>query len=92
MVKSHSCASCHSADGTSLSGPTWKGLAGSQVQLKDGSTVVADDEYLHRSIADPDAQIRAGYNAGSMSALMRNQNKLTDDEITQIVAYLDTLR
>ena len=47
---------CHSADGRSSVGPTWKGLYGSEVELEDGTTVTADDEYLVRAIKDPEAE------------------------------------
>ena len=33
------CASCHSVDGTRREGPTWQGLAGSDVTLDDGTVV-----------------------------------------------------
>jgi hypothetical protein len=38
-----------------MTGPSWKGLAGSQVKLGDGRTVAADDAYLTRHIIEPDA-------------------------------------
>ena len=34
-------------------GPTWKGLYGSEVKLVDGTTVTADETYLKESITDP---------------------------------------
>ena len=61
QVKASGCTGCHSLDGSARPGPTWKGLAGSQVKLADGSTVTADDEYLLESIADPNAQVVEGF-------------------------------
>ena len=85
LARSEGCMACHSVDGRSSVGPTWKGLYGSEVELEDGTTVTADDEYLVRAIKDPEAERVEGF-----SATMPDR-KLTDDEIDSIVAYLRTL-
>src|SRR5688572_11327318 len=54
------CLSCHTDETTGVA-PTWRGLFGSEVELEDGSTVMADAEYIRRSIVDPHADIVAGY-------------------------------
>src|SRR5687768_2167255 len=61
VVTQRGCASCHAADGSGGVGPKFVGLHGSQVTLADGSTVVADDDYIRRSITDPDAERVEGY-------------------------------
>jgi cytochrome c551/c552 len=71
LARRYNCVSCHSTTGATLAGPTWKGLAGSTVKLSDGRTVVADHDYLVRSIVDPDAQIVDGYSRGIMSDVIR---------------------
>ena len=53
--------------------------------LADGTTVIADDEYLTTAIADPSAQLVDGY------TLRMPANNLTDAEIADIVAYIKTL-
>ena len=80
------CASCHAADGSGGVGPKFVGLYGSQVTLADGSTVVADDEYLRRSITDPDAERVEGY-AVNMPA-----SDLEPGEIDAVLAYIRELR
>ncbi len=85
LVRSNGCTSCHSTDGRRSLGPTWQGLAGSEVELEGGETVVADDEYLTRAIEDPGAEIVAGY-TGVMP-----RRDLSADEVAAIVAYLHTL-
>lgn len=82
VVRAQGCTACHSADGRDAIGPTWKGLHGSTVQLDDGSSVVADDEYLIRSIEEPDAQIREGFRANMP------QRSLDADELDAVLAYL----
>jgi cytochrome c oxidase subunit 2 len=55
------------------------------VPLDDGTTVVADTDYLKRSISDPKAQKVAGY-----TIEMPNLS-LPDAEIDQIVTYLEAV-
>ncbi|MEO7198770.1 MAG: cytochrome c [Dokdonella sp.] len=88
LVKEYGCTACHAADSTKLVGPGWGGLYGSQVALNDGSTVKADDAYLAESIRKPDAQLVAGYPAGTMPAY---DALLKADEVDAIVAYLHSL-
>ena len=85
LSRSSGCAGCHGPDFGGGAGPTWIGLAGSEVRLADGSVVVADTEYLIRAIANPAAELVADY------TLRMPANNLSDDEIADIVAYIETL-
>lgn len=85
IARSRGCAGCHGTDFDGASGPSWIGLAGSEVELVDGSTVVADHEYLVRAIADPSAEMVAGY------MLQMPANELNDEQIADIVAYIESL-
>lgn len=85
LSRSQGCAGCHGPDFGGGAGPEWIGLAGSEVTLADGSTVVADTAYLVRAIADPAAELVAGYN------LRMPANSLSDEEIAHIVAFIETL-
>ena len=80
------CKACHSIDGSPLIGPTWLGLFGSTVELADGSTVEADEDYLTQSIRDPNAQIVAGFNPGMP------QLPLTDLQVKDVIEFIRTLR
>jgi cytochrome c oxidase subunit 2 len=80
------CASCHGSDGNGNVGPKWIGLADSQVTLSDGTVVTADDDYLYTSIKEPGAMKRRGA-VGIMPS-----NKLTDQEIASIIAYIRALK
>jgi cytochrome c oxidase subunit II len=84
-----SCMGCHSTDGSSKSGPTWKGLAGSQVTLADGRTVTADDAYLQRSIQDPGADVVKGYPDTMKLAI--SKGSISDADAKALVAYMKTL-
>ena len=85
IANTSGCASCHGADGTGGVGPALAGLYGSEVTLADGSTVVADDVYLRRSITDPDADLVEGY------AVKMPVVGLDDDEIEAVLAYIREL-
>jgi cytochrome c oxidase subunit 2 len=87
LVQANGCAACHSIDGSKGIGPTWYGAAGEQVQLADGSTVTADDAYLMESIRQPQAKIVAGFEGQQMPIY-----GFTEEEISDIVAYIKTLR
>ncbi|MFV0308934.1 MAG: c-type cytochrome [Desertimonas sp.] len=85
LAQSKGCASCHGGSGQGGVGPSWIGLAGSEVQLSDGSTVIADEAYLTRAITDPNAEMVDGY------TLQMPTNSLTADEVAQIVDYITAL-
>ena len=84
VAQDNGCAGCHRAGGGGI-GPDWEGLYGSTVTLEDGSTVVADDEYLALAITDPGAQVVDGFNV-SMP-----ERDLSDDDVASIVAYIREL-
>ncbi len=85
LSRSRGCAGCHGQNFGGGAGPEWTGLAGSEVTLADGSTVVADTAYLTRAIADPSAELVADY------TLRMPANNLSDAEIADIVAFIETL-
>ena len=80
------CNTCHKADSGGR-GPVLNGVAGHQVQLADGSTVLADDNYLRESIMNPQAKIVAGY-----QPLMPTFQGLVNEEgLMQLIAYIKSL-
>lgn len=88
LVTKNGCGGCHSITSTPLpSAPTWFALFGSNVELADGSTVVADDAYLIESIKDPKAKEVKGFAPSVMPPYT-----LTDEEVSNIVAYIKTLK
>jgi cytochrome c2 len=81
------CQGCHSIDGSKSSGPTFKGLFGSKVQLTNGQTVTADDAYLMESILDPDKEIVKGYQPGVMSSVIK-PHSVPADQAKQLVDFI----
>ena len=54
------CITCHTGRSDARC-PRLEGLFGTEVQLKDGSVVVADEAYIRESILDPRAKIVSGF-------------------------------
>lgn len=88
LATSLGCVACHSTDGSKLTGPSWKGLYGSQVELEGGSTVTADDAYIHESIVDPNAKVVKGF-APIMPSFA---SQVDDQKVADIIAYIKTLK
>jgi cytochrome c oxidase subunit 2 len=90
LSKVKGCSACHTIDGTALVGPTYKGLFGkTETVVTDGQIrqVVVDEEYIRKSMLEPNADIVEGF-----QPLMPSQEgMITDEEITAIIEYLKTL-
>jgi cytochrome c oxidase subunit 2 len=86
IANQNGCFACHSVDGSIIVGPSWLGLYGSDVPLADGSSVVADDEFISESILDPNAKIVEGFPANAMP-----QYTLTLEEIADIIEFIKSI-
>ena len=88
-MESKGCLGCHTVDGSKKVGPTFKGLFGSTVTvLTNGKerVIVADEEYLKRSVLHPEADIVKGY-PPVMPAIT-----MTHEELEEIIEYLESLK
>ncbi|GIV08100.1 MAG: hypothetical protein KatS3mg019_0191 [Fimbriimonadales bacterium] len=81
------CNACHMSPAVGKDYPDLRGLYGSEVKLKDGSTVIADEEYLRESIINPNKKIVAGYPPS-----MPPYNYLKEEQINQLIAYIKSLK
>ena len=88
LYEQRGCNACHSLTGASGVGPTFKGLFGKTETLQDGSTVVVDENYLRESILIPTASMVQGY----QPVMPSFQGILSDEEITDIIEYIKTLK
>lgn len=82
------CTACHSVDGRAGIGPTVFNLFGATVELQDGTTVPADENYLRTSITDPRARIVKGY----QPLMPTFKGQLTDEEMNALIAYIKSLK
>ncbi len=87
LFRTRGCAQCHSVDGTPGTGPSLAGIFGHAQRLADGTTVVADEDYLRESLLEPTAKVVAGYEP----VMPTYRGRLNDREITALVEYLKTL-
>ena len=83
------CNNCHSLNaGERLIGPSFWGLVGREGRLADGSSYVADEEYIRESIMNPMAKIVEGY-PGAMPSFA---GQLNASKIDAIIAFMKTLK
>ncbi len=80
------CGSCHDA-ASSVHAPPLAGLYGRPVTLADGTRVVADDDYLRRSILAPRSQVVAG----QPNAMPSYAGQVPEEDLLELVAYLRSL-
>lgn len=81
------CGSCHLMDQQGRC-PNLRGLYMKQVQLVDGSTVVADDAYIREKILDPNAKVPFGFQANIMPTF---KGQITEEDIVDVIAYIKSL-
>ncbi|MGZ3797458.1 MAG: c-type cytochrome, partial [Pseudobdellovibrionaceae bacterium] len=79
-----SCIACH--EGPVPMGPRLENIMGKKVELTDGRQVVVDENYLRRSILNPQADIVKGYQAIMPSF----QGQLTEQELAALISYIKT--
>jgi cytochrome c oxidase subunit 2 len=92
IMQNIGCFACHTLDGSKLVGPSFKGIYGSTRKVKTGSEtreVTADDQYIHNSVFNPNADVVDGFNKGLM---LSYQNQLSEDDVKQIIEFLKTVK
>lgn len=92
VLTANGCIACHSLDGTRLVGPSFKGLYGAdrEVLLADGTkrTVIADAEYIKKSIYDPNSEVVDTY----PKVMISYQETINEEQLKQITAYLESIK
>jgi len=78
------CVACHSLDGTDLVGPSLKGTFGTERELTDGTKVVMDENYIRKSILEPQAELVAGF----PPTMPTFQGQLKDAEIDAVIEFI----
>ena len=82
------CNACHTLDGADRIGPSFLNLYNTDRELVDGSVVVADEDYLRRSILEPQAEVTAGYPNNMPSYAGR----LDERQIDGLIAFIKELQ
>jgi len=79
------CGNCHTDKDTERA-PSLYQLMGKTRKFTDGSSVIANEEYIRKAMIDPYEKINAGYQ-NTMSAY----NELSEEEILNLIAYIKSL-
>lgn len=91
ILKENGCLACHSLEGAKLVGPAFNGIYGSKrtVITGDGEiTIDALEDYIKKSIYEPNAEIVKGYNKGLMQSYT---DVISEEDVAKITEYLKTL-
>ena len=83
------CVACHSVDGSTKVGPSWKGMWGNERELADGSKVSADENYVRESILEPSKKVVKGFSAGVMPTY---QGQISEAELSAVIEYIKGLK
>jgi cytochrome c oxidase subunit 2 len=81
------CLSCHSADEHARA-PVLEELYGKEVQLRDGRTVIADEDYIWESIYDPGAKVVEGYE----NIMPTFKGQVSKGEVNELIAFIQSLK
>jgi cytochrome c oxidase subunit 2 len=88
LAASQGCLKCHSIDGSAHIGPTFVDLYRANVELADGTSLIADEAYLTESMMDPRAkQVR-----GFALIMPSYADRLGPGETAALVEYIRSLR
>jgi cytochrome c oxidase subunit 2 len=92
VLEDKGCLLCHSTDGSKMLGPSFALLSkGESKVMTDGQlrSIKIDDNYLKKSIIDPNADIVEGYFKDTMPSF---RDKLKRNEIREIVKSLNEIK
>jgi cytochrome c oxidase subunit II len=80
------CSTCHRTD-TQGRGPNLQGVFGKPVQLEDGRTVTADENYVRECILDPGARRVKGF----QPIMPTFQGLVSEEQVNALVAYIKSI-
>ncbi len=80
------CVTCHRSD-VQGRGPNLHGVFGKPVQLEDGRTVTADENYVRECILDPGAKRVKGF----QPIMPTFQGLVSEEQVNALVAYIKSI-
>jgi len=88
LYKTLGCASCHSLDGSTIVGPSFKGVYGKKITvITEGKprTLVVDEAYLRDSIQSPAKDVVENFPKGIMPNL---SDQINEKQMNAIIAFI----
>lgn len=92
LIKQNGCVACHSMEGIKIVGPSFKGIYGHETEvITDGKErkVMVDDDYIKRSIYEPNADVVKGFNPGLMISY---KQQISEEDVQKIIDYIKELK
>lgn len=87
LYQGSGCTACHAVDGERQQpAPNWGGLWNTERNFADGTSAVADAEYIRASILNPQSQIVDGYTNLNMPPY-----RFSERQLEAITAYIQSL-
>ena len=80
------CVTCHRSDSQGR-GPNLQGVFGKPVQLEDGRTVTADENYIRECILDPGSKRVKGF----QPIMPTFQGLVSEEQVNALVAYVKSM-
>lgn len=79
----YACNSCHSLDESVILGPSLANIYGNERNFEDGTTEVADEDYIYESIVEPGAKVVEGF-----PNVMQPYDYLSESELQSLVEFI----
>lgn len=95
LAQNLGCTACHRIDEGKAVGPSWKNLAGYPQKMADGTTKVADYQFLRDAILYPEKIHLVGYAPGAMPssyrAMLSGPDHPDERDLHALIWYINTL-
>ena len=88
LYSDKTCNTCHSIDGSPLTGPSFKGIFGKPQALTSGKTVTVDADFISKSILNPAEDVAVGFNP----VMPSYQGLIGQEEMKALIAYIESLK
>ncbi|HEX2396475.1 MAG TPA: cytochrome c oxidase subunit II [Bacteroidales bacterium] len=92
LMRRNGCVACHSLDGSTIVGPSFKGIFGEETIVivgGDEQQVTVNEDYIRESLLTPNAKVVKGFRAGLMQSY---KGMVTEEDILQITEYIKSLK
>jgi cytochrome c oxidase subunit 2 len=90
LAQEKGCLGCHSLDGSTGVGPSFKGIMGRSTTVTTRGaerSITVDEDYLRQSIREPAADVVKGF-----QPIMPAFSDLSKDEVSALVEYLEGIK